>query len=64
MSDSAMPRGEYLKIAPASKNMHMTGKEKTLVAKPAHDVPAVGGTVFNGEYGVTGTDVLSDLISV
>jgi len=34
--------------------MHMTGKEKTLAAKPAHDALAAGGVVSDGEYDVIG----------
>src|ERR1035437_2207719 len=54
MSESVIPRAEYPKIAPTSRNMHITGKEKTLVAKPVQEVLAVGGAFSDGEYGVIG----------
>ena len=37
-----IPRGAYAKITLASKNMHMTGKEKTVFAKPFLNARAFG----------------------
>ena len=34
MSDSAMPRPQYAKMAPASRNMHITGNEKKVATNP------------------------------
>src|ERR1019366_6709626 len=54
MSDSAIPREEYPKITATSRNMHITGKEKTLAARPVQEVLAVGGAFSDGECGVVG----------
>ena len=50
MSDSAIPRMQYLSKTAESKTMHMTGNEKTLPAKPLAD-PAAGRerSFFNWE---------------
>ena len=56
MSDSAIPRVEYLKITAASRNMHITGKEKTLAARPIHEVLGVGWAVSN--FGSGGVNVI------
>jgi hypothetical protein len=37
--------------------MHMTGKEKTFAAKPAHD-QRVAGAAVSGELDVVGNNVL------
>jgi hypothetical protein len=37
--------------------MHITGKEKTLAAKPVHEVLVAGAAVW-GELDVVGNDVL------
>ena len=54
MSDSAIPRGEYPKITATSRNMHITGKEKTLAARPVQELLAVGWAVSDGECDVIG----------
>jgi hypothetical protein len=38
--------------------MHITGKEKTLAAKPVQEVPADGRAVSRGDAGMGGTDSL------
>ena len=43
--------------------MHMTGKEKRLLARPTPEVPAVGRTVCGGALEVVCTEVLSNLDS-
>ena|ERR1019366_606015 len=54
MSDSAIPRAEYPKITATSRNMHITGKEKTSAAKPVQEVLAVGEAFSDGECEVVG----------
>ena len=39
--------------------MHITGKEKTLAAKPVQEGPVAGGAVSDGEYDVIGKQVPS-----
>lgn len=48
MSGSAICFTENPKITAASKNMHITGKEKTLAAKPILEGLAVDGAVSDG----------------
>src|ERR1019366_7584722 len=59
MSGSGIPRGEYRKITAASTNMHITGREKTLAAQPARELLGAAAAVSDGEWEVSGTDVLS-----
>jgi hypothetical protein len=59
MSGSAIPRGESRKITAASKNMHITGREKTLATHPARKVLVAAAAVSDGEWEVSGTDALS-----
>src|SRR5271167_3022549 len=59
MSGSASPRGEYRKITAASTNMHITGREKTRAAQPDQEVLVAAAAVSDGEWEVSGTDVLS-----
>src|ERR1035437_7055334 len=54
MSDSAIPRAEYPKITATSRNMHITGKEKTSAAKPVQEVLAVGRAFSDDECEVVG----------
>src|ERR1035438_9173907 len=61
MSGSAICFTENPKITAASRNMHITGKEKTRAAKPAHEVLAAGGAVSDGEYDVMGKPVSSPI---
>jgi hypothetical protein len=39
--------------------MHITGKEKTLAARPVHEVRAAGGAVSDGASAVWGKASLS-----
>ena len=57
MSGSANCFTENPKITAASRNMHISGKEKTLAAKPVQEVLAAGGVVSDGEYDVIGKQV-------
>src|ERR1019366_2314005 len=56
MSGSAICFTQNPKIAAASRNMHITGKEKTSAAKPVQEVPADGAAVSGGDADVGGTD--------
>src|ERR1035437_1605520 len=58
MSGSAICFTQNPKIAAASRNMHITGKEKTLAAKPVQEVPADGWAVPGGDADVSSTDSL------
>ena len=59
MSGSAIPCGESRKITAASKNMHMTGREKTLATQPAPEALLAAAAVSDGEEDEFGTDALS-----
>src|ERR1035441_2237613 len=61
MSGSAICFTENPKITAASRNMHITGKEKTLAATPVREVLAAGGAVSDGEYDVIGKQVSSPI---
>jgi hypothetical protein len=55
MSGSANPAGEYRKITAASTNMHITGREKTLLTQPAREVLVAAEAVSDDELNVSGT---------
>src|ERR1035441_6805381 len=59
MSGSAIWFAENPKITAASRNMHITGKEKTLAANPVREVLAAGGAVSEGEYDMIGKQASS-----
>jgi hypothetical protein len=59
MSGSAICFAENARITAASRNMHITGKEKTLAARPVHEVRAAGGAVSDGASAVWGKASLS-----
>src|ERR1035438_6095992 len=61
MSGSAICFTENPKITAASRNMHITGKEKTLAAKPVQEVLTAGVAVSDGEYDVIGKPVSSPI---
>jgi hypothetical protein len=58
MSGSAIPRGEFWKITAASKNMHITGREKMLPTQSAQEVLVASTAVYDVELDVSGTDAL------
>ena len=59
MSGSAIRLTEKPKINSTSRNMHMTGKEKMLAARPVHEERAAGGAVSDGASSVWGKVSLS-----
>ena len=61
MSGSAICFTENPKITAASRNMHITGNEKTLAAKLVQAGLAADVTFSNGEYGAVRNDRLSYL---
>src|ERR1022692_772546 len=61
MSGSAIRPTEKPKINSTSRNMHITGKEKTRAAMPVQEVLAAGGAVSDGEYDVIGKQVSSPI---
>jgi hypothetical protein len=61
MSGSAICFAENPKIAAASRNMHITGKEKMLAAKPVQEMLAAGAAAFGGEYDVIGKQMSSPI---
>ena len=54
-----MARAENQKIAATNRNMHMTGKEKTLAITPVHEVLAAVVAVSGAESGVVGTGIFT-----
>jgi hypothetical protein len=58
MSGSAIRLTEKPKIN-SSRNMHITGKEKTPAAKAVHEVPTVGGAASDVAVAVCAKGSLS-----
>ena len=54
MSGSAIPRAEYRKTKAASRNMHITGKEKTVAARPVQKLATGGRAVCDGDFEAVG----------